>query len=65
MRRRILNSRYIWFRPLLPCTLLGGLYGWLPGVNGTTVTEANEAIWGAVAGFIVGLFLDRLVHKDQ
>lgn len=56
------QMRHRWFRPVIPCVLLGALWGWQPDINGTDETEAYEAFGGAFFGFVVGLMLDWIAH---
>lgn len=56
------QNRLRWFRPVVPCVLIGALWGWLPEINGNDELDARQAIGGAVFGFVIGVMLDWIVH---
>jgi hypothetical protein len=58
-----MNARYRWFRPTIPCMLLGFLIGWSPSINGDDMTDAAEGFMVGFLGFCIGNILDGMVHN--
>lgn len=54
-----MNAQYRWFRPTIPCMLLGFILGFLPDTNGSLIRDVQE---GATLAAL-GLTLDPMVHE--
>lgn len=54
-----------WFRPIIPCTLLGAFWDWMPARYSDTADYYIEAIIGAITGFVVGFLIDLAVHRGH
>lgn len=60
-------SKRRWFRPVIPCMLVGFVWGLLPQVRSSPgrYDDFIEAAWGAAWGFAIGLALDVLVNPRR
>ena len=54
------HRHHRWFRPVVPCTLLGAALGTWLQVYHNNLIVAGPAAAGAVAGLFIGLLLEEL-----